>query len=68
MSGPVCPTCGGPFGNCSCYGNKEVRDVVVVAVHAMSRLRERAPEVRHWLDVVCLGLAFIVAGVVTLLV
>ena len=20
LAGPVCPTCGGPFGNCSCYG------------------------------------------------
>lgn len=44
------------------------RDVVVVLVHPMSRLSERAPEVRAWLDVVCLGLAMITAGVVTLLV
>jgi hypothetical protein len=22
LRGPVCPTCGGPFGNCSCYGQK----------------------------------------------
>jgi hypothetical protein len=20
LKGPVCPTCGGPFGNCACYG------------------------------------------------
>jgi hypothetical protein len=32
------------------------------------RLHVRGPEVRHWLDVVCLGLALIVAGVATLLV
>lgn len=24
-AGPVCPTCGGPFGNCSCYGKSAPR-------------------------------------------
>jgi hypothetical protein len=23
LKGPVCPTCGGPFGNCTCYGQSK---------------------------------------------
>ncbi len=52
VSGPVCPTCGGPFGSCACVGGK---------------VRALEPEVRHWLGLVELGVALILVGVITLL-
>lgn len=64
MSGPVCPVCGGPFGSCSCNGQGQPK----IRMFVLERVSQREQEIREWAWVVELGLAFILVGVLILLV
>jgi hypothetical protein len=63
-AGPVCPTCGGPFGNCQCYSQKGSTEAAALAppYAALSRFFAAVDEAHQETDAAMHGIVEDLAG------